>query len=280
MSDFGSGLKSGANTPIGGICRSHQEIFFRVAQANKVWILVRATNKSSLKYIGPKYPNVIPKPQSCKAKTADCGPLAGLVACPELVPAAYSSDRLEEAESTWKEWAPEWLPVRLEKAFLTHYSEMRQRPELVEDGYETAGMPIHYAVINDPDSPWYGCVVNLRDGSPKMMHGDYDLYDVIDPNSPNRRMRHEQQFNGSISYYGPLTVKVRDDLNRLMSDGQVSTAMIQHGEQLAYGGHKEDMIFAFSPNPGDALIVIYPFAFGLKSVHSLYEKIFNNRRPF
>lgn len=269
----------GNSTPIGGICGSHQQAFFNVARALKVWILVRATNKSSLKYIGPAFPDIIPKPKSCDAKTADEGPNAGLVVCPVINADAFSPERLSEAMETWHKWAPEWIPVQFEKSFLNKSNGSQHRFDLDNDRFNKDGLPLHYGVIEEEYSPHFGCVVNFQSGSPKMMHGDYDLYDVVDPQSPQDRRRMELEFNGSKSIYGPKTAQVQKALNNLMSDGQVSTALIQHGEHLAKFDHKDDMIYAFSPNPGDALIVVYPFAFGLESIKALYRNIFNDRLP-
>lgn len=270
---------SASRTPIGGMCGNHKQIFFNVARAQKVWILVRATNKSSLKYIGPDFPNVIPKPKSCDAKTADDGPNAGLVMCPHVVPEAFSPERLDEAISTWDKWAPEWVPVQLEKRFLDRPSDEHHTADLEERYLNRDGLPINYAVDEDPDSEYFGAVLNFDTGTPKLMHGDYDLYDVVDPQSPLSRQRMELEFNGSKSLYGPKTADVQRALNRLMSDGRVSAGLIQHGEHLAKFGHKEDMIYAFSPYPGDALIVVYPFAMGLESIRALYRNIFSNRQP-
>lgn len=267
-------------TPIGGICASHQQIFFKVARALGVWILVRATNKSSIKYIGPAYPDIVPKPKGCDAKTADQGPKAGLVVCPLIDPHAFSPERLEEAESTWNKWAPEWIPYQFEKSFLDRgLIENRGDLLLHDQKYSRAGLPLPFAVLEDRDSPYYACVVSLQDGNPKLMHGDYDLYDVVDPTNVHLKERFTRTFNGSSSFYGPKTAKVQDALNQLMTDGRASTALIQHGEHLAKFDHKEDMIYAFSPNEGDGLIIVYPFAFGLESIRSLYAKIFQGRTP-
>lgn len=278
--------QSGASTPtpIGGMCSGHKQIFFNVARAHKVWILVRATNKSSLQYFGPDYPNIIPKPKSCEAKTADRGENAGLVVCPSVSPDAFSPDRLnEDVEPAWKKWAPEWIPVQFENAFLDRSQNERQRPSFDDDGFNKHGLPLHYGVIEDELSPHYGCVVNLESGTPKMMHGDYDLYDVVDPKSPHDQRRMTGEYNGSSSVYGPQTAAVQKSLNASMSDGSVATGPIQHGEHLAFFGHKQDMIYVFSPNAGDALIIIYPFVFGdkdgVRSVKALFAKLFDNRQP-
>lgn len=273
-----SGLRPADSTPIGSICKSHQQAFFNVARGLKVWILVRATNKSSIKYIGPGFPDIIPKPKSCDAKTADEGALAGLVVCPRIVRSAFSPERYLEAMETWEKWAPEWLPVQFERDYLDRSGGQQLRSDFDDGRFNKAGLPLHYGVIEDPDSKYHGCVVNFQSGSPKMMHGDYDLYDVVDPNSPHDQQKFELEFNGSLSIYGPKTKKVQETLNSLISDGNVSTAMIQHGEHMAKFEHKEDMIFVFSPHPGDGLIIVYPFAFGLESIRALYRRIFDNRR--
>lgn len=273
-------VRSASKTPIGGMCESHKQCFFTVARGLKVWILVRATNKSSLKYIGPGFPDIIPKPKSCDAKTADFGKNAGLVVSPHVSPESFSPDRLKEAVLTWNQWAPEWTAVQFEKTFLDRADHRQHRSDFDDNRFNKDGLPLFYGVIEDEFSPHYGCVVNLQSGSPKMMHGDYDLYDVVDPSSPTQQKRVELDFNGGRSFYGPKTAEVRNSLNKLMTDGRVSTALIQHGEHMAKFGHKEDMIYVFSPHLGDGLIVIYPFAMGLESVRAVYRQIFSNRQPF
>lgn len=272
---------------IGAMCSSHKQAFRKVAQAMKVWILVRATNRSSLQYMGPAWPNVVPKPLGCKAKTADAGPKAGLVVCPELDSSAFSSEKLGGVINKWKEWAPEWFPVQFERSFLKRHFEGDSDHWVLQGNIATRGLPHGYGVIHDPDDPYFGCIVTFVEGdrvgrydAPKMMHGDYDLYDIVDPEDHDCRRRALEVFNGAVSRFGPKTVEVAKALNKLMSDGRASTDLIQHGEHLAeFAKHTDDMIFVFSPFQEDADIVIHSFGQGTRSVVGIYEKIFSGRRP-
>ena len=72
-----------------------RSVFAAAAVQIGVYILVRGTNKASLKYV--QDPRFIPKPIDCKLKTADQGDLAGLVVDPVLNPQAFSEKRREKA---------------------------------------------------------------------------------------------------------------------------------------------------------------------------------------
>ena len=81
-----------------------KKVFAAAALEIGVYILVRGTNEASLKYISD--PLCVPKPIDCKAKTADQGPLAGLVVDPRENGSAFSSERRAEAD----EWISGYLP--------------------------------------------------------------------------------------------------------------------------------------------------------------------------
>src|SRR4051794_14213573 len=154
--------------------RDADKIVFReVAFSQKVWILVRQTNASSLKYVG--LPEYTPKAASCKAKTADSNverrfvhpkgtdtgkgggyELAGLVVDPtkfprEALAQIYKPNRIE---SVLKCWA----------AFTSSHPLTRGSAYWVQD---------------DPTSKHYGCVMANVAGY-QYVHGDYDLKDVVE----------------------------------------------------------------------------------------------------
>jgi len=117
--------------------------FVECARSLRIWILVRKTNDASLRYVAK--PGFIPRPADCQAKTADLGAVAGLVVDPELVPEAFSEDRVAAAREAWREFL------------------------------ETFSITEKYKMDNDPESPRFGCP--LYQGS--YIHADYDLFDVI-----------------------------------------------------------------------------------------------------
>ncbi len=131
-----------------------KKIFLQVAQELKLWILVRRTNLASLQYIGRA--GYAPKPIDCKAKTADqnVGPslLAGLVVDPTEQPLAFSPSKREKAIVEWR----------------------KHGHEMLASGYAVEkNNPITRGLVK-------------RDGS--FLHGDYDLYDIVDPEAASRNL--------------------------------------------------------------------------------------------
>jgi len=260
--------------------QAHRKIFFQVSRTLKVWILVRATNPESLKYIGSGNGDMVPKPLLCKAKTAECGPHAGLVICPPLVPNSYSSKkRFDKAYLTWNSWAPNWESERIRNSFTTDRDPNQPIDFMARlyPGVTTSGLPDGFGIIEDKYDPRYGCVVMLRGGRRYLIHGDYDLYDVVDPENPNDIERFFRNVNGSQSAYGRKTQEVQRLLNQLLP-----AEMVQHGEDLGwYDSHSNDMILGFSPNTeGDSgLIIIHPFGQGTRSIERIFSEVFNGRQP-
>ena len=97
-----------------------KKVFAAAALEIGVYILVRGTNEASLKYISD--PLCVPKPIDCKAKTADQGPLAGLVVDPRENGSAFSSKRRAKAD--------QWICT----------------------------LSPRYTVVKDAASPYHGCV--------------------------------------------------------------------------------------------------------------------------
>ena len=79
------------------------EVFFRVAQQFDCWIGLREPNPLSLKWAGK--PGYTPKPESCKAKSADnpAYMYAGLVVDPIMCPRAFTPQTLKLALDTWND---------------------------------------------------------------------------------------------------------------------------------------------------------------------------------
>src|SRR5687767_12909862 len=125
-----------------------KRIFEQAAKDLKLWILVRRTNPESLQYIGKS--GYTPKPLDCKPKTADLNPaglsVAGLVVDPTIHKTVFKGGKGAEALKYWGDF----------KSKLG------------------AG---DYTVETDRKSKHYG--VLKRKGA--YVHGDYDLYDIIDP---------------------------------------------------------------------------------------------------
>lgn len=84
----------------------HKEIFFAVASQLNCWIGLREPNELSDQWVGKE--GYIPKPVSCKAKTADAAghPFAGLVVSPVICEEAFKLQSQITAIEKWKEFAP------------------------------------------------------------------------------------------------------------------------------------------------------------------------------
>lgn len=232
-----------------GIRAEDQTIFAQVAEQMQVWILVRGTNKASLKFIGKS--GYAPKPVDCKAKTADLGgEKAGLVVCPILDPAAFSEGtKTEKALAAWDEFAGKsWslgspLPTK-------------------RVGFD----------IETAKNSYYGCV--RKNGN--YLHGDYDLYDVVDPDDPTGGHRVEKLINGVAVSYSAKSLAAHLALNARFQE-TCHANLIQHGDQLSYEKHTDDLIIAFPPQGGWVYVNPFNRANPKESIVSLYQTIFPGR---
>jgi hypothetical protein len=207
--------------------------FLEAARYFQVWILVRRTNVASLPYIGQ--PGYTPKRIDCKAKTAafDVPPfqLAGLVVDPNLHERAFKPEKLAKAKDFW--------------------AAMKNSLGSV------------YTVDRNEKSKHYGCL--MFRGS--YIHGDYDLYDVIDRKQTHRNLASLESLHGQPHHRGANVLRVQKFLN-----DRIGVPMIQHGGEFQYADHSEQAIDAFGPN-GEDVTILNEF-----SVRSWYETKFGGRR--
>ena len=208
-------------------------IFLEAARQFQVWILVRRTNRASLEYVGR--PGYTPKRIDCKAKTADIDiapyRLAGLVVDPGTHPKAFKPGKTAKAADCWAAMKP--LLGRV------------------------------YKVDTDTKSKHYGCL--QLQGS--YIHGDYDLYDVIDVAQVQRNLAAVETLLGQPHRRGAKVVTVQNFIN-----ARIGSPMIQHGGEAQYADHSEQSIDAFGPN-GEDVTILNEF-----SVRSWYEKRFGGRK--
>jgi hypothetical protein len=208
-------------------------IFLAAAKEFKSWILVRRTNRASLDYIGK--PGYTPKRIDCKAKTADNDQagykLAGLVVDPQTHPGAFTAGKTQKAKDCW-------LAMR----------------DLIGTLYK---------VDADPKSRHYGCLMLDR----SYIHADYDLYDIIDINHPQRNLAIVEVRLGPPHMRGPKLLAIEKFIN-----GRIGSPMVQHGGEAQYADHSEQSIDAFGPNGEDATIL------NEFSVRGWYETIFRGRK--
>ncbi len=207
--------------------------FLEAARHFQVWILVRRTNVASLQYIGR--PGYIPKRIDCKAKTADRDvppySLAGLVVDPNMQTGAFSPGRFGKAKVAW--------------------TAMKSLVGSV------------YKVEADSRSKHYGCL--KLQGS--YIHGDYDLYDIIDVKQPHRNLAAVEMLLGQPHLRGAKVLPVQEFIN-----GRIGTPMVQHGGEAQYADHSQQSIDAFGPN-GEDVTILNEF-----SVRSWYENRFGGRK--
>lgn len=210
-----------------------KSIFLDAAHKLRVWILVRRTNTASLKYIGK--PGYAPKRIDCKAKTADLDiapyELAGLVLDPDIHPKAFKPQKVAKAKEAWA----------------------KMKPLLGSD----------YSVDTNRQSRHYGCV-QLR-GS--YVHGDYDLYDVIDVSQPHRNLALVETLLGQPHRRGAKVLAVQEFIN-----SRIGSPMVQHGGEAQYADHSEQAIDAFGPN-GEDVTILNEF-----SVRGWYDRVFGGRK--
>lgn len=211
-----------------------KQIVLQAAREMNLWILVRRTNPASLQYIGR--PGYTPKPIDCKAKTADRNvgqcQSAGLVVDPTVQPFAFSPGKLEKALREWR----------------MHSQEM------LGSGRYT---------VDNSDARTYG-FVKLKG---EYLHGDYDLYDIIDPEQANRNLASVESLLGQPHMRGPNLYRVQNFVN-----AKIGVPMVQHGGEMQYADHSDQSIDVFGPSGEDVTIL------NQYSIRHWYENQFQGRQ--
>lgn len=188
-----------------------RRVFLTVSNLLQLWIIVRDTNPESLHYIGCQ--GYVPKAIDCKAKTANRNVngriLAGLVASPILHPMAFND--LAKAREEWAKM---------------HVSESNP----------TSGS---YSLNLDQKSPHYGCLQHHR----QFIHGDYDLYDIVDINSATRNLALVSSLSGSPHMVGAHFGKVQKEVNQ-----RIGVPMVQHGGEAQFKDHSSQQVWGFCPD--------------------------------
>jgi len=194
-----------------------KRIFLDAARHFQAWILVRRTNRASLEYIGK--PGFVPKPINCKAKTADENLgrylLAGLVIDPTGREAAFKPERYQNALKCWKE-----TQQLLGKVF---------------------------TLDQDASSVHCGCLMLQRN----YIHGDYDLYDIIDITQAHRNLAAAEVLLGQPHRRGPKVLAVQEFVN-----SRIGSPMLQHGADAQFlSEHRSEPIDALGPEGEDVTIL-------------------------
>ncbi|HUS04976.1 MAG TPA: hypothetical protein VMZ52_01680 [Bryobacteraceae bacterium] len=214
--------------------RPQDKLIFASAAADpplKLWILVRRTNPASLSYIGR--PGFTPKRIDCKAKTAEEGKIAGLVVDYSIHKDLFSPKKQTDAERCWEA-----------------FQEVLHAPKS------------SYAVNRTPASEYFGCVT--LGGS--YIHGDYDLYDLIDPLQARRNLAACETMLGMPHRRGPYFLRVQEFVNT-----RIGVDMVQHGGEAQYADFSEQSIDVFGPNREQCTIL------NEYSVRGWYKNLFEDR---
>ena len=193
-----------------------RDVFSEAATRFKAWILVRLTNKHSLRFVGRA--GFHPKPMNCKPKTADVDPrgkqIAGLVVDPTKVPEAFSHNRRTAAGEIWRDFSRSLQPG------------------------SRAGAGT-YTVENNPSAPHFGCV--RYNGS--LIYGDYDLFDIVPVGHERRNLALVKSTGeGAIDMRGARVSPVQSFINQ-----RLNVEMIQHGANAQFTVLFED-VDAFGPS--------------------------------
>jgi hypothetical protein len=214
--------------------RPQDQLIFASAAADpplKLWILVRRTNPRSLPYVGR--PGFTPKRIDCKAKTAEDGKVAGLIVDYEIHKELFGEKKRDSAAHCW---------------------------EAFQEVLHAPNSP--YSVDKKQGSPYYGCVM-FRGA---YIHGDYDLYDLIDPLQARRNLAACEELLGMPHRRGPYFLRVQEFVNT-----RIGIDMVQHGGEAQYADFSEQSIDVFGPNREQCTIL------NEYSVRSWYRDRFDGR---
>jgi hypothetical protein len=225
--------------------------FRLAAEMFNCYILVRRTNPESVQHIGKV--NYVPKPVNCKPKTAKND-------------VYLMKDRTKKSECGG-------LVVKPQKVGLDAFSDDQNFADSVNlwrNNFEP--LPAGFSLEEDEDSGHYGCVKQAASKHSKggYIHGDYDLYGIVDAFDPAKRIQRDGVVNGLNHTHGKLWEYVADFLNE-----RFGTPMIQHGGQEHFCYHTEENIDMFTPLAARRLrrLTIR----GARNLERLYAEFFNGR---
>jgi hypothetical protein len=269
------------------------EIFSAAALLSEHIVMLRYTNPKSFDYFLCK--NYVPKPFDCKPKTADSDiyipGYASLVKCGGLVIdptvlgySAFSAEKMIAARDEWDQ-------------FLSDKPRSQRERKIYPRKQANKGF---FAVDTDRSGKHFGCLMlseqevpgpkfNLHDGDHadfkrhhmSYIHGDYDLYGLIDVagtlktkrDSGGREkfspVRREEMLLGARHVFDPQYAKVRDFINR-----EIGGPLVQHAGQDNLT-HKGDTVYVFYPDGNN-----YTIAASADAIREIYELVFQQEaRP-
>lgn len=254
-----------------GVKGAHVKVFSEVCLRLDVTLLLRATNPRSIAYMHQR--GYAAKPIDCKAKTADrdvpqgrqwieCG---GLVADPHVVGVqAFGSKKLKKALESWKSFEDSLRKRRLGNGVVV-YERAEHKGFYAVDIAEASTLNRHHGCLmvsdQSPPADFDPRKSHIRTWMARHMrylHGDYDLYGVIDnaaaaaaaagPGKVHEEAVRKIRLLGHDNYVSSLSLQVQQALNEGFSD-----ELVKHGEQSAYEHTASDVyLFLASGAPSSS----------------------------
>lgn len=248
-----------------GIKPAHVRIFGDVAGRLNVTLLLRATNPASVRYMGQA--RYAAKPIDCKAKTADedvalgdqpvdC---AGLVADPNVVGRrAYKSRKWQKALDSWQQFEASMHKRQLGNGVVV-YERAEHRGFYTVDIAPPGSLDRHHGclLVSDhaPPADFDPRKSHSRQWMSRHMgyvHGDYDLYGVIDhaaiaeaataADPLHLEAVRQARLLGQPHAVGPQSLRVVAALNDALQ-----CDLVKHAEQSAYEFTDSD-VYLFFPS--------------------------------
>jgi hypothetical protein len=245
-----------------GLRRADVVAFSAVAATTDTIILLRATNPSSLPYIGVL--GFTPKPIDCKAKTAKADDwvdghaveCAGLVVDPHCLSPKVFAGNQDKATECWQQFLRDQHRVKVKNG--------------VDVFVRGAGKGFYAVDTARPSTTRrrHGCLMLSSQDLPKdfdpaashtrawmqrhmrYVHGDYDLYGIVDASAIDRKRGVNVQYVQHETFFDieNLFTHSTHDV-QLKLNAAIGCDMVQHGEQVAYK-FSADKIYVFAPDGG------------------------------
>ncbi len=224
---------------LGGMREKDAAVFAEAARWFELYILVRATNPHSLPYMSQD--GYSAKRLDCKAKTADLDVIiegriyktAGLVVDPNVVGhSAFKGGKHAKALEEWGKFAPKVTSGIYDRS---------GRP--TKTYYPGGGL---YGVQMNPQHKHYGCVMfssNSLISAATYIHGDYDLYAIVDRDSPLDTVFVTETRLGEKHVRSKELTDVQTYVNR-----RLGRPMVLHGDQEKYAPHSDEDVYVFFPD--------------------------------
>lgn len=272
------------NSKHNGIKTAHVKVFEEVSKYMEVLILVRGTNPKSLEWMGEQ--GYCAKPLDCKPKTAKADGdasgsfvrCAGLVVCPELFNGkVFKDQKIDKVQEAWQSFKASLRIQNMGSGCQVYLRSERK-------GF--------YVVDTDPSSRHYGCLLvsdqlppddfDIRKSHSRewvkrnmnYIHGDYDLYGVIDQsdnarpalgNTTQMTVIKEQKL-GMDHFVTDLSMKVAETLNDWLG-----LKLVMHGEETARDFTGGDDIYIFYPSGAKDVVLAENFKYTSEMANAFQE---------